>query len=123
MPLRQKISPRSVAAAALLSCLAASPVIAQAGVRRRETLRPLTAVGSIDQSAKGEKYYFQCFGRSCDGLNLQINVANSDQIEFTLVGATPGLPPGAKPLVDARPQFARPQYTPDETVTISRVWL
>src|SRR5689334_12266972 len=80
-------------------------------------------VRPIDQSAKGEKYYFQCFGRSCDGLNLQINVANSDQIEFTLVGATPGLPPGAKPLVDARPQFARPQYTPDETVTISRVWL
>jgi hypothetical protein len=80
-------------------------------------------VRPIDQSAKGEKYYFQCFGRRCDGLNLQINVANSDQIEFTVVGATPGLPPGAKPLVDARPQFARPQYTPDETVTISRVWL
>jgi hypothetical protein len=77
----------------------------------------------IDQSAKGEKYYFQCFGRSCDGLNLQINVANSDAIEFTLVGATPALPPSAKPLVDARPRFARPQYAPDETVTISKVWL
>ena len=80
-------------------------------------------VRPIDQSVKNEKYYVQCFGRSCDGLNLQINLGQSDPVQFVLVGSTPSLPASARPLLQARPRFARPQYTPDETVTLSRVWL
>jgi hypothetical protein len=80
-------------------------------------------VRPIDQSVMNEKYYVQCFGRSCDGLNVQIHLDQSHPVEFVLVGSTPSLPASARPLSQARPRFARPQYTPNETVTFSRVWL
>jgi hypothetical protein len=44
-------------------------------------------------------------------------------LAFTVVGSRSGLPRSAKPLLDERPQFARPQYLPDSTLTISRVAL
>jgi hypothetical protein len=42
---------------------------------------------------------------------------------FTLIGSRRGLPAIAKPLLEQRPRFARPQYSPDATLTISRVAL
>jgi hypothetical protein len=33
------------------------------------------------------------------------------------------LPAEARPLIAARPAAARPQYLPDETITLSRLWL
>ena len=41
-------------------------------------------------------------------------------IDVTLVGSRSGLPLQAKPLLEARPRFARPQYTPDQTVVFSK---
>jgi hypothetical protein len=79
-------------------------------------------VRPFDKSAKG-KTAIACFGRSCDGASLTIVFGSSDPVEFTLVGAHHGLPPSAQPFVRSRPKFARPQYVPDETVTLTRVWL
>ena len=77
----------------------------------------------FDRSAKKQKYYLTCFGRSCDGLTLQIVAGNEKPIEFTLVGTRRGLPQSAKPLLAARPVNARPQYLPDQTLTFSRIRL
>ena len=80
-------------------------------------------VRPIDRSTEHQKYYVTCFGRSCDGLTLQIATGNKQPIKLLLIGSTPALPPAAAPLLDARPQFARPQYTPNESVVFTRVWL
>jgi hypothetical protein len=40
-----------------------------------------------------------------------------------LTGSVNGLPPAAAPLVEGRPADARPQYTPDETITAVRLKL
>jgi hypothetical protein len=77
----------------------------------------------VDRSTKNQKYYLTCFGRSCDGLTLQITTGVAQPMGFILVGSRPGLPPAATPLLAARPKNARPQYVPDETVTVSRLWL
>ncbi len=79
-------------------------------------------VRPFDKSAKG-RTSIACFGRSCDGAALTIDFGDSDPVEFTLVGARNSLPASARPLIRARPKFARPQYVPDETVTLTRVWL
>ena len=79
-------------------------------------------VRPFDKTAEGRSS-IACFGRSCDGATLTIVFGNSEPVEFTLVGTRLGLPTNARPLLRARPKFARPQYVPDETVTLTRVWL
>ena len=80
-------------------------------------------VRPIDPTTKKQKYQVACFGRSCDGLVLTIVTGSRQPVKFTLVGSRPMLPRIATPLVDARPRYARPQYLPDQTLTISPVWL
>ena len=77
----------------------------------------------FDRSAKKQKYYPTCFGRSCDGLTLKILAGTEKPIEFTFVGVRRGLPSTASPLIAARPKNARPQYLPDQTLTVSRIKL
>jgi len=77
-------------------------------------------IGSADSEGQ---FTISCTGRSCDGMELSIDLNSAKPVEFTLVGSRNGLPASADPLVRARPKFARPQYTPDETVAISRVKL
>ena len=79
-------------------------------------------VRPIDPEAKG-RYYLTCFGRSCAGATMQLTTTVPARMGFTLIGLRSGLPESAKPLIEQRPRFARPQYTPDSTMTISRVWL
>ena len=89
-------------------------------------IRAAGVAGSMrpfDRSAKQQKYYLTCFGRSCDGLTLQIVTGSDKPIEFMLVGARRGLPDSARPLLAARPENARPQYLPDQTLTFSRIRL
>jgi hypothetical protein len=50
-----------------------------------------------------------------------IDAATSKPIPVILAGSMNGLPPSAAPLVHGRPALARPQYAPDEAVTLSRV--
>lgn len=66
-------------------------------------------------------FTISCTGRSCNGAELAIDLYSSKPVGFTIIGSTNGLPAAATPLLRARPQFARPQYTPDETVTASKV--
>jgi hypothetical protein len=78
-------------------------------------------VRPIDRSVKEDKYYLQCFGRSCDGQAMTILIGNPKPVELTIVGSRSGLPPSAARLIAARPKFARPQYSPDATITVSRL--
>ncbi|MFL6736807.1 MAG: hypothetical protein ACJ8F4_07085, partial [Sphingomonas sp.] len=77
-------------------------------------------IGSADSQGQ---FTISCTGRSCDGMELSIVLNNAKPVVFTLVGSRNGLPRSADPLVRARPEFARPQYTPDEIVAISHVKL
>jgi hypothetical protein len=69
------------------------------------------------------EYTLTCFGRSCSGKLMQFTTTSTKPIAIKLVGSRRGLPPSAKPLLDERPRFARPQYSPDATLTVSRVAL
>ncbi len=80
-------------------------------------------VRPIDAAAEDGKYVISCFGRSCDGMVLDIVTGQPKPIEFTLVGSRRGLPQSAAPLVAARPRFARPQYAPDQTIVFTRTKL
>jgi len=75
----------------------------------------------IDPKAEG-KYQLACLGRGCDGLTMQFTTAQP-RLELTLVGSRSGLPQSAQPLIAGRPKFARPQYLPDETLTVSKIRL
>lgn len=81
-----------------------------------------TFVRPIEPDTKGY-YYLTCSGRSCDGAVMRFTTRNLKPMEFTLIGSRRGLPAIAKPLLEQRPRFARPQYSPDATLTISRVSL
>lgn len=80
-------------------------------------------VRPIDAAAEDGEYLLSCFGRSCDGLELQIRIGGPEPVAFKLVGMRAGLPPSAAPLVATRPANARPQYAPDQMLTFSRVRL
>ncbi|HKR25264.1 MAG TPA: hypothetical protein VJS15_08400, partial [Allosphingosinicella sp.] len=67
-----------------------------------------------------DKYYLRCVGRACEGAELDVVIAGTEPVEFTLVGTRSGLPPVAAPLVRARPATARAQYGPDATIAIGR---
>jgi hypothetical protein len=79
-------------------------------------------VRPIDPKAKG-KYQLVCSGHSCDGLTMQFTTAVKARMGFMLIGSRSGLPEASQPLIAGRPKFARPQYLPDETVTISKISL
>jgi hypothetical protein len=71
----------------------------------------------------GGKFTIVCAGRSCDGAELRLDLLDVKPVQLTLIGLRNGLPSAAAPLLSARPAFARPQYTPDETVAFSSVKL
>ena len=75
------------------------------------------------ESASEGKFTITCTGRTCDGAELQIDLGSLRPVELMMIGARNGLPPIGAPLLAARPPFARPQYTPDETVAFTRVGL
>ena len=77
----------------------------------------------ISREAKEGRYVVLCFGRSCDGLAMGIVIAKAAPIDVIVLGSRSGLPASAKPLLAARPKFARPQYSPDATITMGRLRL
>ncbi len=77
----------------------------------------------IGRQAKEGRYVVRCFGRSCDGLTMDIAIGKTSPVEIIVLGSRPGLPSVAKPLLAARPRLARPQYSPDATITMSRLRL
>lgn len=80
-------------------------------------IRPLGDAG------EGGKSTISCTGRSCDGAELTIDIRSAKPVRFTVVGSRNGLPETGALLIHARPRFARAQYVPDETVTITHVKL
>jgi hypothetical protein len=89
----------------------------------------ITAAGSgaflrpISADAKDGRYVISCTGRSCDGAELTLVTAKDGPIPLLVAGVRYALPSQAAPLVAARPERARPQYSPDQTVTLSRISL
>jgi len=79
-------------------------------------------VRPIDPNDDG-KYSISCFGRSCDGVTLRFTTDQPKPILFTLVGARPGLPTSAAPLLAGRPPLARPQYVRDGSISFTRLRL
>lgn len=75
---------------------------------------------SISAEANG-RYVISCSGRSCDGSELVIVTSKQSPIELLVAGLRFALPPQAQPLVSARPANARPQYTPDQSVSLARL--
>jgi hypothetical protein len=80
-------------------------------------VRPIAKAGKTDRTV------VRCFGRSCDGAAIDLTIASAGPVEMTVLGWRPGLPPQARPLLAARPQFARPQYAADGTTTVQRIKL
>jgi hypothetical protein len=78
----------------------------------------IRSIGNADSSGK---FTISCAGRSCEGMELAIDLESAQSVPFTLIGARNGLPASAALLVRGRPGFARPQYVPDETLGITRV--
>jgi hypothetical protein len=76
-------------------------------------------VRPIDQNEDG-RYFVSCFGRSCDGMVLEITIGEPAPVEFLVLGGRLPLPPGAAPLIAARPIFARPQYARNESIAFLR---
>ena len=80
-------------------------------------------VRPIDAAVEDGEYLISCFGRSCEGLTLDIVIGKPEPIELTIVGLRRGLPQSAAPLLAARPKFARPQYAPDQTIIFAKARL
>jgi peptidase M28-like protein len=92
----------------------------EAHIRTAGVSNFIRPIASSDSSGK---FTISCTGRSCDGLELVIDLDDPAPVDFTLVSSSNGLPSAAQPLIRARPAFARPQYVPDETLQIARVKL
>jgi hypothetical protein len=75
--------------------------------------------------AKGEpdKAALRCAGRSCDGLIVEAVLSDRAPFVAELLSTRFGLPSEGQRLVAARPANAIPQYSPDQTVTLTRIRL
>jgi hypothetical protein len=84
------------------------------------------AGGSIARFGQGKAdapFTLRCAGRSCNGLVVDLHVANRRSIPATLIGTRFALPEQALPLKRARPSVAAPQYTSDASYYIVRTTL
>ena len=80
-------------------------------------------VRPVGAGSRDGRYALRCFGRSCDGAVMEVIIGKGQPVEFVLLGWRAGLPSSAAPLVRARPANARPQYTADSSLAISRIRL
>lgn len=97
--------------------LRAPPEAGLRDVRSGGFLRPVGRAGEEDP------FLIRCTGRSCDGATFEILLASRTPTEWTLIGSHSGLPQAARPLLEARPRHARPQYSPDGTIALRRIRL
>ena len=73
------------------------------------------------KAAADADYFLRCFGRSCDGAEVRLLTASKKPVEAKLVGIRTGPPAAARPLLEARPANAQPQYAPDATIAVAKV--
>ncbi|HMC91607.1 MAG TPA: M28 family peptidase, partial [Allosphingosinicella sp.] len=67
-----------------------------------------------------EPYLFRCTGRSCDGAVFEIAL-HAAPAEATAIGIRDVLPAAAAALVRARPATAQAQYSPDASISWTKV--
>jgi hypothetical protein len=81
--------------------------------------------GPIPVPARGEpdKPILRCAGRSCEGLIIEAVLRDRAPVVAELFSTRFGLPPQGQALEEARPGNAIPQYSPDETITLTRIRL
>ena len=72
-------------------------------------------------TAEDDFYIWQCYGQSCNGIEIDLHVANREAIELLIVDQTPGLPPHAEALLQARPRDAIPAHEGDVSIVVERV--
>ena len=87
-------------------------------------LRAAGIGGTLRRFGKGgaeADYFLRCVGRSCDGAEVRLLTARREPVEAKLVGIRTGLPAAARPLLQARPADAQPQYAPDSTIAVAEV--
>jgi hypothetical protein len=75
--------------------------------------------------AKGEpdKALLRCAGRSCNGLVIEAVLGDRAPVTAELFATRYALPPQGAALEAARPVNAIPQYSPDQTITMTRIRL
>jgi hypothetical protein len=86
-------------------------------------LRAMATGGSERRFGKGAKdaaTYIRCQGRSCDGLVIDLLIGHTKPVVLTVSGIRSGLPAEAAALLAARPANAAPQYSPDQTIGVTR---
>lgn len=77
-------------------------------------------VRAIDRRSAQGPYSLTCTGRSCRGQVVELLVG-PQPVTLQVIGTRWALPAAAAPLVAARPANARPQYSPDATISIERI--
>jgi hypothetical protein len=86
-------------------------------------VRSVRAGGFVRPMGRGgreDPFFIRCQGRSCDGAVFEIALGRRAPVEWLLIGSSASLPGSAAPLIAARPLFARPQYSPDSTISTRR---
>lgn len=73
------------------------------------------------EGAADDRWLLRCVGRSCDGAELDLIVRGADPVDFFILGSRPELPEAGAALVAARPATARPQYSPDSTLSFAKL--
>jgi hypothetical protein len=81
--------------------------------------------GPVPIPAKGEpaKALLRCAGRSCNGLVIEAVLGDRAPVTAELFATRYALPPQGAALEAARPINAIPQYSPDQTITMTRIRL
>ena len=75
----------------------------------------------IPRDAEPGPAFLDCTGRSCDGLVLEVRLADRKTVKAELIGTRFGLPEEGKALAAARPADTHPQYAPDSSIRIRGV--
>lgn len=93
-------------------------VPSSAGLRAVRIGGATQAFGAPESSAP---YILRCQGRRCDDIVVDLLIGAGAPVTGTIIGIRSGLPASARPLLDARPAFAAPQYNPDATIALGQV--
>jgi len=80
---------------------------------KKVTFDPLTA--------EDDFYVWECYGESCNGIEIDLHIANRKAIEMLIADQTPGLPPHGDALLQARPANATPAHNGDASVIVEQV--
>jgi hypothetical protein len=108
--LRLRIAANGAAAVSLI----APPEAGLLAAGAPESLR------AFDPAATDGRFVLRCIGRSCDGAEVDLVTAARGPLALTVIGFHPGLPDAATPILAARPDHARPQYSPDASYAVAR---